>query len=414
MDLKEAIEARPDLKRVFEALTDVGEPYQGVYLVGGAVRDILLDRPGFDVDIAVEGDGIALAHALAEALGGRARAHPQFGTAVVAYGDGGRVDLATARTEHYEAPAVLPVVQHASMEEDLVRRDFTINAMAMSLKGEDFGRLVDPFGGRGDLASGTIRVLHDRSFVDDPTRIFRAVRYERRFGFAMDEHTEQLARESITTGHVRDLTPARVRDELQAVLDEGDGHAILRLGDLGLATAVHPRLAADVESARLFDRMRELKQQYAVESPRWRLGLEALARTVPADELPEWLAALKLRRHDARQVAHAVADSAGIVDELSDRDASPAEVVALAEPSAPDGPLFALALIDLEPLHAYFRRLRDVKLDIGGSDLAELGLSESPRVGEVLAELRRRKLNGELDGRESELAAARELIAELQ
>jgi tRNA nucleotidyltransferase (CCA-adding enzyme) len=407
MQLQDAIAARPELRRVFDAVAEVGEGWDGVYLVGGAVRDLLLDRPGFDVDIAVEGNGIAFARALAQALGGDVLEHGKFGTAVVSY-ESARVDVATARTEHYEAPAVLPVVEHASLEEDLVRRDFTVNAMAMSLKGEDFGELVDPFNGHEDLDARVIRVLHDRSFVDDPTRIFRAIRYEHRFGFRMEEHTEALARKSIATGHVGDLTGPRVRDELQLILEEGSGEAIRRLGDLGLDRAMHPGLAADDEAARLFDRLRELEERYRFEPPLWRLGLAVLARIL--DDPRGWLDQLKLRRADAQHVTRAVADLPQLAE--LPPDASPAEVVALAEPSAPDGPLLALAVSDTEALHEYFRRLRDVRLDIGGHELAQLGLEESPRVGEILAELKRRKLNGELDGRESELAAARELIEE--
>ena len=156
---------------------------------------------------------------------------------------------------------------------------------------------------------------------------------------------------------------------------------------------------------------RELRDRYRLDIPSWRLGLAALARNLPPDEVYEWLQRLKVRRRDAEQVAAAVTVGPRLVERLRD-GAEPADVVALAEPYAPDAPLFALALAELEPLHAYFERLRDVQLEVSGADLAELGLEESPRVGEVLAELRRRKLNGELDGRDSELAAARELIAQ--
>src|SRR4029450_4381753 len=167
---------------------------EGVYLVGGTVRDILLGEQSFDVDIAVEGDAIALAQALADVLGGRGRPHQQSRPAVVLYGEGGRVDVVTARTEFYDAPAALPTVEHASIREDLFRRDFTMNAMAVSLKGADLGRLVDPFGGRRDLEAKTVRVLHNLSFIDDPTRIFRGIRYENRYGLRMDEHTLPLHR----------------------------------------------------------------------------------------------------------------------------------------------------------------------------------------------------------------------------
>ncbi len=361
------------LQPVFEAVAAVSEPYEGVYLVGGTVRDILLGERSFDVDIAVEGDAIALAQALADALGGRVRAHDKFGTAAVLYGEAERVDVVTARTEFYDAPAALPTVEHATIREDLFRRDFTINAMAVSLKGADLGRLVDPFGGRRDLEAKTIRVLHNLSFIDDPTRIF-------------------------------------LRDELEALLEEGElEHSILRLAELGADTAIHPHLAADEEAVALLRRFTELRDRYHLEVPSWRLGLAALARKLPPDEIYDWLQRLKVRRRDAERIAAAITVGPRLVERLQ-KGAEPAEVVALAEPYAPDAPLFALGLADLEPLHAYFQRLRDVRLEVSGADLAELGLGESPRVGEILGELRRRKLNGELDGRDSELAAARELI----
>jgi tRNA nucleotidyltransferase (CCA-adding enzyme) len=305
----------------------------------------------------------------------------------------------------------LPTVEHATIHEDLFRRDFTINAMAVSLRGEDFGRLVDPFGGRRDLEAGVVRVLHNLSFIDDPTRIFRAVRYEARYGFAMDGQTLRLARGCIEMGLVGDLSSARLRDELQALLEEAEApRAVVRLGELGADAAIHPHLAADAEAASLLARLRALRERYAPDVPLWRLGLAALARRLPPDEIYGWLARLKVRRRDAEQIAAAITIGPRLVERLRDERPSPAEVVKRAEPYAPDAPLFALALADLEPLHDYFRRLRDVRLEVTGADLAELGLRESPRVGEVLAELKRRKLNGELDGRDSELAAARELI----
>jgi tRNA nucleotidyltransferase (CCA-adding enzyme) len=399
------------LQPVFEAVAAVSEPFEGVYLVGGTVRDILLGERSFDVDIAVEGDAIALAQALADALGGRVRAHRKFGTAVVIYGEDERIDVVTARTEFYDAPAALPTVEHASIQEDLFRRDFTINAMAVSLKGADLGRLVDPFGGRRDLEARTIRVLHNLSFIDDPTRIFRAIRYENRYGFRMDDHTLRLARGCIEMGLVGDLSSARLRDELEALLEEGEiEHSILRLAELGADRAIHPHLAADEEAVRLLRRLTELRDRYGLEIPSWRLGLAVLARRLPPDEVYDWLQRLKVRRRDAERIAAAVTVAPRLVERL-EKGAEPAEVVALAEPYAPDAPVFALALADLEPLRAYFDRLSAVRLEVSGADLAALGLTESPRVGEVLAELRRRKLNGELDGRDSELAAARELIA---
>ena len=400
------------LQGAFEAISAVSEPYDGVYLVGGTVRDILLGEPNFDVDVAVEGDAIELARSLADALDGRVRAHRKFGTAVVLYSEDDRVDVVTARTEFYDAPAALPSVEHATIREDLFRRDFTINAMAVSLKGEDFGRLVDPFGGRRDLEAKTIRILHNLSFIDDPTRIFRAIRYESRYGFRMDDHTQRLARGTIEMGLVGDLSSARLRDELVALLEEGDaGASILRLSELGAGAAIHPHLAADDEAVELLGRMRGLNDHYGTAIPAWRLAFAALARRMPPDEVYAWLRRLKVQRRDLERVAAAVTVGPRILERLRVGSAEPADVVAAADPYAPDAPLFAMALEERPELDDYFRRLRNVQLEVSGSDLAELGLGESPEVGEILAELRRRKLNGLLDGRESELAAARELIA---
>jgi tRNA nucleotidyltransferase (CCA-adding enzyme) len=402
------LELPESLAPVLDAVAAVSEPYDGVYLVGGSVRDILLGEPNFDVDVVVEGDAIALANELAKKLDGRVRAHRNFGTAVVLYSQDGRVDVVTARSESYHAPAVLPAVEPGTIDEDLHRRDFTINAMAVSLKGNERGALVDPFDGRADLEAGRIRILHDRSFVDDPTRILRAIRYEDRYGFRMDDDTVRLARECIATGHVGDLSGARLRDELIALLEEGDvSHAIPRLAELGAEKEIHPHVAADEEAVRLFDRLRELNKQYELAVPAWRLGLEALARRLSREEIGPWLHGLKIRRPDGDQIAAAIVEGPKIADDL---EGTPADLVLAAEHHDPDAPLFALAMSGSPRLHEYFDSLRGIRLEISGADLADLGLGESPRVGEILAEVRRRKLNGELAGRESELEAAKELI----
>jgi tRNA nucleotidyltransferase (CCA-adding enzyme) len=362
----------------------------------------------------VEGDGIAFGRALADALGGRAVPHEKFGTAIVLHDQGDRVDVATTRTEFYDYPAALPRVERASLRQDLFRRDFTINAMAVSLKGEDFGRLVDYFGGLRDLEEGVIRVLHPLSFIDDPTRIFRAIRYENRYGFRMDGHTAALAHACVEMNLVGELSSARLRDELQALLgEERVGDSILRLRDLGIDRSIHPHLAADDEAVDLVERVDALRARYAPRAPAWRLRLAILARRLPPDELYDWFAKLKLRRRDADRIADAVTIAPKLHARLADVD-EPAAVRALVEPHDPDGALLALATASSparEQLVRYFEELRSVKLEISGGDLAKLGLTESPRVGEILHELLRRKLNGELDGRREELEAARELMA---
>ncbi len=412
-DLGDRLLALPGLDVLFEAVQAVGEQFEGVYLVGGAVRDLVMGEAHFDVDVAVEGDGIAFGEKLARALGGRAIPHEKFGTAVVVYGDRQRVDVATARTEFYDSPAALPAVEQASIRQDLYRRDFTVNAMAVSLRGEDFGRLVDPFGGLADLERGVLRVLHNLSFIDDPTRIFRAIRYENRYGFQMDGHTLGLARACVEMDLVGELSSARLRDELQALLDEESiGDSIQRLAELGIDRSIHPHLAADEEAVRLVERTDELRGRYALDVPRWRLRLAVLARRLPPDELYDWFGRLRLRRRDADRIADAVTVADRLVELLNASD-EPAGIRSLIEPHDPDGALLALSVATGEAktrLELYFEELRDVELEISGADLRELGVDESPQVGEILSQILRRKLNGELGGRADELDAAKELI----
>jgi tRNA nucleotidyltransferase (CCA-adding enzyme) len=368
------------------------------YLVGGTVRDVLLGLPSrFDFDLVVVGDGEAYAFALAERLGGTVTTHGRFGTATVRYGNRAHVDIATARTESYSEAAALPDVAPADrIEDDLGRRDFTVNAMAVSLPETE---LVDPFDGRRHLVDRLVRVLHEESFVDDPTRIFRAARYEARLRFRMDPKTETLA--VLAVPFVRRLSGARVREELYAIMGEEEAPAALaRLRELGVDEAAGLRFP----ELSLLPELRALDREYVLQLSPEHLGLLAI------DASERRLDELKVERRLVRSVTTAHRDAVALRDELW--SSSSAEIVDAVERAGVDTALYALALGDHMPLRTYFERLRNVALDLDGDDLAALGLVESPRVGEVLAELRRRKLNGELDGRAAELAAARELIAE--
>ena len=410
--IAEELQQTARLREIVEAVAALGEHAAGVYLVGGTVRDILLGEQSFDVDIAVEGDAIAFAYALARALRGRATPHQKFGTAIVSYGDDERIDVVTTRTEFYDAPGALPTVERAGLREDLFRRDFTINAMAASLTASDLGRLVDPFGGRADLEARVLRVLHNLSFIDDPTRIFRGIRYEARYGFRFDEHSARLVRACIEMGLVGDLSSARLRDELVALLeDPGAVEGIRRLGALGADRAIHPHLRGDDLAAGLFARAVALRDELGVDVPTWRIGIAALAHELASDEAYDWLERLKVRRRDVERIVGAVTVAPRIVERLRAEELDPSQVVAIADAFAPDAPLLALAREDRPELRDYFLRLRDVRLEIGGADLIAMGIAESPRIGDILGELRRRKLNGELAGRDAELAAARELVS---
>ncbi len=389
------LERLPELGRVLDAL---GDP-RGLHAVGGTVRDLLLGNPGADLDLVREGPVEELAAELAERFGGRAVLHGHFGTAVVSYGDGKHLDLIQARRETYPEPGALPDVEPGTIEDDLARRDFTINSLAIPLPD---GEVLDPFDGRADLERKTIRVLHERSFPDDPTRIFRAIRYESRLGFRMDAETERLAREAIEADLVRKLTGPRVREELIALLGEPEAtKSVLRMAELRLDQAIEPPLRAGLNAVQRLNRVRELAAGYAVNAPAWRLALETLVEPGQSVE------ALSLTKCDQRLVEGASVDAR----ELIDRELDSAELADLAARHAPDAPLLALAIRDDPRLRDWFERLRHVRLEVTGDDLAELGVAEGPRVGEILGELRRRKLNGELDNREAELDAARELSA---
>ena len=366
---------------IVDAVAALGERADGVYLVGGTIRDILLGEESFDVDIAVEGDAIAFAYALAGALGGRATPHQKFGTAIVSYGDGERIDVVTTRTEFYDAPGALPTVERAGLREDLFRRDFTINAMAASLGAGDFGRLVDPFGGRADLDARVLRVLHNLSFIDDPTRIFRGIRYEARYGFRFDEHTARLLRGCIEMGLVGDLSSSRLRDELVALLeDPGAADGIRRLGELGADRAIHPHLRGDDDAAALFARASALRDELGVEVPSWRIGIAALARELTSDEAYDWLERLKVRRRDVERIVGAVDRRA------AHRRAAPLRVARRRRRSSRSRTRSRPTRRSSRSRTTIGRscattstRLRDVRLEIGGADLIALGLPESPR-----------------------------------
>ena len=298
--------ANERLRRDRDAVARLGDRADGVYLVGGTVRDILLGEESFDVDIAVEGDAIAFAYALAEALDGRATPHRRFGTAVVSYGDGERVDVVTTRTEFYDAPGALPTVERAGLREDLFRRDFTINAMAASLaRGSRPARR--PVRRPGDLDARVLRVLHNLSFIDDPTRIFRGIRYEARYGFRFEEHSARLLTGCIEMGLVGDLSSSRLRDELTALLeDPGAPDGIRRLGELGADRAIHPHLAATTTLRRSSrERSASSRDELGVDVPTWRIGIAALARELTSDEAYDWLERLTVRRRDAERIVGA-------------------------------------------------------------------------------------------------------------
>jgi tRNA nucleotidyltransferase (CCA-adding enzyme) len=395
-DLRERVRRLPGMARLLPAL----EGLPPTYLVGGAVRDLLRGGRAVDLDLAVEGDAGSVARALAERLGGEARRHERFGTATVRAGELA-FDLASTRTERYERPGALPAVSPAPLNADLGRRDFTINAMAVALTGDDLGRLHDPHGGLADLRSGVVRVLHERSFDDDPTRLLRALRYEARLRFLMDPATERLARRAAAGAALATVSGARVRDELVDLLAEPRAAAALaRLHELGLDRALHPALVADPELA-----ADTALAATAVGADPALSQLAALVSAAPL-ELDAWLGRLGLRAAARDAAARAALEAPRLAAALR-QELRPSQLRDLLRAEPPEALALALALgAPAEPILRWVTELRHVALEISGTDLLRAGVPEGPALGRALEETLRRKLDGELSGRDEELGAA--------
>jgi tRNA nucleotidyltransferase (CCA-adding enzyme) len=397
VDLRERVRRLPGMERLLPAL----EGLPPTFLVGGAVRDLLRGADAVDLDLAVEGDARSVGRALADRLGGMAREHERFGTATVLAGEL-VFDLATTRRETYEEPGALPRVEAAALDEDLGRRDFAINAMAVGLTGDDLGHLYDPRGGTADLEEGVVRVLHDGSFIDDPTRLLRAVRYEVRLGFRMDRRTEDLARSAAAGRAPRTVSGARVRDELMDLLGEPEAPAgVERMHELGLDRALHPALDADPELAASAS-----LGAAAIGADRRLATLAALCSAAP-QRLDGWLSDLHLTSEERDAVARAARVAPRLAAELREREHQPSELRALLGRE----PLLSLALAlamraPSEPILRWVTELRSVRLEISGDDLLAAGVPEGPALGRALDETLDRKLDGFVSGREEELEAA--------
>jgi len=231
----------------------------GIYVVGGFVRDLFLYRPNEDIDIVVEGDGIAFARNYAGMIGARIHAHEKFGTAVIIFPDGFKIDVASARMEYYKFPAALPTVEMSSIKLDLFRRDFTINTLTIQLNSKKFGTLIDFFAAQKDIKEKTIRVLHNLSFVEDPTRVFRAVRFEQRFGFTIGKLTASLIKNAVKMNFFKRLSGRRMFTELRLILEEENPtSSIIKLNDYDILQTIHPAIKQTDDMINLFDSVKKV------------------------------------------------------------------------------------------------------------------------------------------------------------
>ena len=396
-ELRERIRSLPGMERLLPALGGLPP----VYAVGGAVRDLVLGESVVDVDLAVEGDGPRTARELARRLDGDVTPHERFGTATVRAGTLA-FDIAATRAEAYPEPGALPVVRPAGLAEDLGRRDFAINAMAAALQGDELGRLHDPHRGTADLGARVVRVLHDRSFIDDPTRLLRAVRYEVRLDFNMDEATEELAKEAARREALGTVSGPRVRDELLDLLGEHAApRGVRRLAELGLLDTLGGELNGDPELIA----SAKLGAGETGADP----ALTALAALASPEPDPEWVESLALRADERDAVVRAARKAPQLAKTVR-ADLPDSAIHALLHCEHPETLALTLAYgAPGAPILRYLADLQGVRLEITGDDLVEAGVAESPALGRALEETLRKKLDGELGGREAELRYALEV-----
>lgn len=375
-----------------------------VYLVGGFVRDILLNHRNLDIDIVVEGDAIDFGKAIVKKMGGRIRAHKKFGTAVLILPNDFRVDIASSRIEYYEHPAALPQVEFTSIKNDLSRRDFSINAMAIALNTPRFGGLLDFFWGQRDIEKKQIRVLHTLSFVEDPTRIFRAVRFEQRYGFTMEAQTEELAKKAIEMELVGELTNARVMYELVMILSEKTAwEAIERLWQLGALQILHPKLIVDNQLKLLFkqilDSIPQLDIYFSAKSRQWIVLLMAMFRNLNEGELAEWCSQMRLKKKDEKVFKEGILKSPDVLKKLS---LSPkiknSELYFLLNDLSQESLVYVFSRSShpqmKERIIYYLSNLKNISTGLSGKDLEKLGFEASPLYNLVLRDLLIAKLDG--------------------
>jgi len=392
-----------------------------VYAAGGLVRDLLLGAECLDIDLVVEGEGIELARALGKNCGGSVRVHPKFGTATVAFPDGRQVDVATARVEFYQYPAAMPQIEASSLHQDLYRRDFTINAMAVSLNKKDFGEIIDFFGGREDLDGGLIRVLHNLSFVEDPIRLLRGVRFEKRFSMSMEPQTLKLAREAVKNGMLSRVAVERLWEEVKHILMEPRQALVLsRLYELQMWNCLYP----GVEYVKIKKVLEEL--------PRSARILQFWNLVEPADpwmvyflavlHLTDWNAVKDIcRRYNfGKRLTEKVAAALGGWRRAVEYLQSPAGGIALSETArhimsvpAEAYPLI-LTYLPGNVSKTRFRQLLTAifcdRPSINGKDLRDMGFEPGPSFRKALDAVWQARIDGLVRSRKEELKYAREFL----
>ncbi|MDH5726578.1 MAG: CBS domain-containing protein [Nitrospira sp.] len=393
-----------------------------LYVVGGCVRDLLLSIENLDLDLVVEGDGIAFAKQLAEVLHARVKAHERFGTAILLLPDGFRLDIATARTEYYEYPTALPTVEQSSIKKDLYRRDFTINALAICLSGNGFGEILDFYGGQRDLNDKVLRVLHGLSFVEDPTRVFRAVRFEVRYGFRLGRDTTALIEGAVKMNLFNRLSGHRVLEELKLLLTEREPKlTIKRLADLDLLKFFHPKLSWSNRLSVLLNAVDQAVDWYRLsyldrKMDVWVVYLMALLEVLPERAVSEVLKRFPFSESEETKLRTARRGCHTVIRRLGTRSPlKPAEVYRVLSELSDETLLIIMAKSKGESVKrqvsAFLTTYQHVKPVLTGHDLKIMGLRPGPQFKKILARLLDARLNGEVITESDERKLANKLAS---
>jgi tRNA nucleotidyltransferase (CCA-adding enzyme) len=420
----------PRILEVLRELGAVGEELSlPVYAVGGFVRDLLLGQENLDIDVTVEGDGITFAEIFAARYGSRVKSHQKFGTAVIVFPDGLKVDVASTRFEYYDSPGALPTVERSSLKMDLYRRDFTINTLAIRLNASDFGLLVDYFGAQRDLRERTIKVLHNLSFVEDPTRVFRAVRFEQRLGFHISAHSESLIKNAVKMNFLDKLGGKRLLSELIHIFNEREPHrAVERMASLGLFRFIHPELSLGQEERLLLDETSKIVSWYDLlflekAYARWVVYFLAISCKLDDDQFLGVCTRLAVSEHYRQQLSEHRHRALQTLDVMEKR------LGIARQPVRPDEIYHWLVELPVEvllhmmartrhetvkkQLSLFFTKLRTEHCLINGHDLLELGVMPGPAIGQLLDQVLSARLNGELHSREDELDYVKRLLPDV-
>ena len=404
-------------KRIFEVVHGVGCAADGMgvraYIVGGIVRDMILGRKNLDIDIVTEGPAIPFAQSVAKATGAKITVYPPFGTATLQWPFGLRLDFVAARQEFYPHPGALPKVRPGTLKDDLFRRDFTINAMAICLNKDRWGQLVDEFGGLQDAQEKKIRVLHGQSFVDDPTRILRAVRFEQRLHFTIEPGTLRFLHEALREKVFANVKPPRYFTELKKMLaEEQPERHLRRLKVLGALKIVDAALKIDF---RLLKHIQQRLNRIPVDivCVRWLIALMAITETMSGAKLQRFLRKFPFRKEEVESILQA-ARSKNTLRKLAAPKLSRSQVYGILKPLYWDTVVYlqfrASQKKVAECIGRYLRHDARTRIDINGEDLKRLGVSPGKKIGMILEKVLFMKIDGRVKNRKQQLAAAAALV----